>query len=51
MSDKYFEYTKEMDSITISKEADESIYNDLLEACKAQKGDYIMTYKKSALCA
>ena len=47
MSDKYFEkYTKEMDSITISKEADESIYDDLLEACKAQKGDYIMTYKK-----
>ena len=47
MSDKYFEkYTKEMDSITISKEADESIYNDLLEACKAQKGYYIMTYKK-----
>ncbi len=35
-----------MDSITISKEADESIYDDLLEACKAQKGDYIMTYKK-----
>ena len=47
MSDKYFEkYTKEMDSITISKEADEAIYNNLHEACKAQKGDYIMTYKK-----
>ena len=47
MSDKYFEkYIKEMDSITISKEADEAIYNNLHEACKAQKGDYIMTYKK-----
>lgn len=52
MSDKYFEkYTKEMDSITLSKEADDAIYNNLHEACKAQKGDYIMTYKKSALCA
>lgn len=47
MTDKYFEkYIKETDSITLSKEADEAIYNDLLEACKAQKGDYIMTYKK-----
>lgn len=47
MTDKYFEkYIKETDSITLSKEADEAIYNDLLKACKAQKGDYIMTYKK-----
>ena len=47
MTDKYFEkYIKEMDSIALSKEADEAIYNNLLEACKAQKGDYIMKYKK-----
>ncbi len=47
MTDKHFEkYIKEMDSITLSKEADEVIYNDLLEACKAQKGDYIMQYKR-----
>ncbi len=47
MTDKYFEkYIKEMDSITLSKEADEAIYKDLLKACEAQKGDYIMPYKR-----
>lgn len=49
MTDKYFEkYTKEMDSITLSKEADEAICNDLLKACEAQKGDYIMQYKRKS---